>query len=170
MQDSSSCVWSSVPQRAWFATLAFGCFSVVAMGMALQHMLNLAPCPLCIFQRLLYLLVGAVAMLGFLAPVLQLPAAGLVGLLALLGFGVSVWQSWMQAYPHLAPTCNFTDPNLIERLVYWLGSEFPDWFLATGLCTSREWELFGLSMANWSVFLFAGIFAYAVLLMRCGKR
>lgn len=170
MQEKLPSVWSAVPARAWFAALAAGCFGVVAIGMMLQHLLQLSPCPLCIFQRLLYLLVGAAALLGVLCPLLQLPAAGLVLGLAGLGLGVALWQSWMQAYPLLAPTCSFTDPNVIERLVYWLGAQFPDWFLATGLCTSVDWTLFGLSMANWSVLLFAGILVYAGLLLRCGKR
>jgi disulfide bond formation protein DsbB len=71
----------------------------------------------------------------------------------------------MQAYPHLAPECSFTDPNMIERLVDWLGMEWPSLFLATGFCTSRDWELFGLSMANWSVLVFAGIVAYVWLFL-----
>jgi hypothetical protein len=45
--------------------------------------------------------------------------AGLAG----LGFGVAAYQTWMQAYPHLAPECSFTDPNAIERLVDWLGMQ-----------------------------------------------
>jgi disulfide bond formation protein DsbB len=84
--------------------------------------------------------------------------------LGLLGFGVAAYQTWMQAYPELAPACSFTDPNAIERLVDWLGTELPSMFLATGFCTSRDWELFGLSMANWSVLVFAGIVGFAVMI------
>jgi len=39
-------------------------------------------------------------------------------------------------------------------------------FLATGFCSSKEWVFLGLSMANWSVLMFAGIAAYAALLFR----
>lgn len=157
------------PRRAWLASLALGCFGVVAAGMIMQQLLNLAPCPLCIFQRFLYLVIGLVALLGTLCPLAQLPAILAAALLAALGFGIAAWQSWMQAYPHLAPTCSFTDPTLIERFVYWLGAEFPGWFLATGLCTSREWELFGLSIANWSVLVFAGLLGFLGILLRSGK-
>jgi protein dithiol:quinone oxidoreductase len=163
-------LWAGIPLRAWYAAISLGCFGVVAIGMMLQHLLQLSPCPLCIFQRVLYLVVGAVAALGVVAPLLSPAVAGAIGLLAAGGLAVALWQSWMQAYPLLAPTCNFSDPNLIERLVYWLGGEFPDWFLATGLCTSVEWDLFGLSMANWSVFLFAGLLLTAVLLLRARGR
>jgi disulfide bond formation protein DsbB len=150
--------------RAWFATLGLGCLGLVAIGMELQTLLHLAPCPLCIFQRLLYIVIGIVGLFGFVWPAGRMFWAVLAEGLGLLGFGVAAYQTWMQAYPDLAPACSFTDPNAIERLVDWLGMEWPSMFLATGFCTSRDWEFLGLSMANWSVLVFAGIFVYAALL------
>jgi len=166
MRDSAAWVWSRVPVRAWFASLALGVFGLVAIGMELQHLLRLSPCPLCIFQRLLYLLIGGLALGGVLWPVLRPLWCGLIGALAAGGVAVAGYQTWMQAYPHLAPECSFVDPNAIERLVDWLGMEWPSLFLATGFCTSREWEMFGLSMANWSLLIFAGIVGYVLLLAR----
>ena len=162
--------WSNVPVRAWFATLALGCLGLVAVGMELQALLRLSPCPLCIFQRLLYLVIGAVGLLGFALPAVRLLWSALAAGFGLLGLGVAAYQTWMQAYPHLAPECSFTDPNAIERLVDWLGMAYPAFFLATGFCTSREWEFIGMSMANWSVFFFAGIVVYALCLFRCRGR
>ncbi len=158
-------IHSKVPVRAWFATLSLGCFGLVAIGMELQTMLRLAPCPFCIFQRLLYLAIGGLALLGFLWPVVRLAWAGLIGLLALLGVGVAGYQTWMQAFPELATECGYAEPNVIERLVDWLGMQWPSMFLATGFCTSREWVFRGLSMANWSLLVFAGIVGYAVVFL-----
>ena len=158
--------WSKVPVRAWFATLGLGCLGLVAVGMELQNLLRLSPCPLCIFQRLLYIVIGLIGFVGALLPAARLLWCGLTAGLGLFGLGVAAYQTWMQAFPHLAPECSFTDPNAIERLVDWLGMEMPGLFLATGFCTSREWEMFGLSMANWSVLIFAGIVGYAWLMMR----
>jgi len=158
-------IHSKVPVRAWFATLSLGCFGLVAIGMELQSMLRLAPCPFCIFQRLLYLVIGGLALLGFLWPVVRLAWAGLIGLLALLGAGVAGYQTWMQAFPELATECGYAEPNVIERLVDWLGMQWPSMFLATGFCTSREWVFLGLSMANWSLLIFAGIVGYAVVFL-----
>jgi disulfide bond formation protein DsbB len=157
-------IWSNVPVRAWFATLALGAVGLVGLGMELQTLLRLAPCPLCIFQRLIYLAVGLVALGGVLWPAGRLLWSMLIGLLALLGIGVASYQTWMQAFPHLAPECSYTDPNLIERLVDWLGMQWPSLFLATGFCTSREWVFLGLSMANWSLVVFAGIAGLAALI------
>lgn len=154
-----------VPVRAWFATLSLGCFGLVAIGMELQTMLRLAPCPFCIFQRLLYLVIGGLALLGFLWPVVRLAWAGLIGLLALLGAAVAGYQTWMQAFPELATECGYAEPNVIERLVDWLGMQWPSMFLATGFCTSRDWVFLGLSMANWSLLIFAGIVGYAAFFL-----
>jgi disulfide bond formation protein DsbB len=139
-------------------------FGLVAVGMEMQHLLRLAPCPLCIFQRLLYLVIGFVALGGMLATAGKPLWSLLIALLAGGGVAVAGYQTWMQAFPYLASECSYTDPNAIERLVDWLGMQWPSLFLATGFCTSRDWEFIGLSMANWSLLIFAGILGYALLL------
>lgn len=156
---------SKVPVRAWFATLSLGCLGLVGVGMELQHLLRLAPCPLCIFQRVLYLVIGGLALLGVLWPVARLVWSGLIGGLALLGAGVAGYQTWMQAFPELATECGYAEPNAIERLVDLLGMQWPSLFLATGFCSSRDWVFLGLSMANWSLLVFIGIVVYAGLLI-----
>ena len=158
--------WREIPLRAWFAALALGTLGLVAVGLELQQLYRLAPCPFCIFQRLLYIVIGVVALLGVVLPVGRLLWGGLITALAAGGVAVAGYQSWMQAFPHLATECGYSDPTLIERLVDWLGMQWPGMFLATGFCTSREWEFLGLSMANWSFLVFLGIAGYAVLLMR----
>jgi disulfide bond formation protein DsbB len=115
---------------------------------------------------LLYLLAAGLGLAGAVCP----RAAKVVPLMlvpvAALGAGVAGYQTWMQAFPQLATECGFSDPSLIERLVDWLGMQYPTLFLATGFCTSREWEWLGLSMANWSFILFAGILGFGLLLAR----
>jgi disulfide bond formation protein DsbB len=155
-----------IPGRAWFAALALAMFGLVAFSLALQSSLRLAPCPFCIFQRVLYLAIGCCGLLGLAWPALRAAWASAIAALALGGIAVAGYQSWMQAFPHLATECGYAEPNLIERLVDWLGMQWPSLFLATGFCTSREWEMFGLSMANWSVLLFAGTLVFAGLLLR----
>ncbi len=150
--------------RAWFAILALGCFALVAAGLGLQIVLRLAPCPFCIFQRLLYIVIGCLALLGLLLPIGRKLWLILIASLALAGASVAGYQSWMQAYPELVNECGMSDPTTIERLVDWLGMRWPDLFLATGFCTSKEWVFLGLSIANWSFLAFSSIVAYASLL------
>ena len=158
-----------VPVRAWFAASALAAFSLVIVGMQLQELYRLAPCPFCIFQRLLYLVIGGVAVFGWLWPRWTRLWAALIVVLAVVGLGFAGYQSWLQAFPHLATECSYTDPGLIERFVDWLGMLNPGLFLATGFCASRDWLFLGLSMANWSVLVFAGYAVLGVLLFRARK-
>ena len=165
MRQQEACVWSMVPTRAWFAALSLGVFGLVAIGMALQHLLRLSPCPLCIFQRILYLSIGLLALAGACLPQLRQFWAALIALLAGGGVLVAAYQTWMQAFPGIVNECGYAEPNLIERLVDALGMQWPSLFLATGFCSSKEWVFLGLSMANWSLLVYLGIAAYAAVLL-----
>ena len=114
----------------------------------------------------MYLLIGGLALLGFVWPLLRQFWCAAIMLLASAGAGIALYQSWLQLYPDTLAGCGMSEPDAVERLVDWLGMAWPKLFLATGFCASREWEFIGLSMANWSVLLFAGVLFWAVLLFR----
>lgn len=156
----------AVSLRVWLLMLATGAFALVVAGLVIQDMYRLSPCPLCIFQRLLYVLIGLIALLGSATPAASRFCAALSALTGLGGIATAGYQTWMQAYPHLVNECSYTDPNLIERFVDWLGMQWPTLFLATGFCASRDWEFLGLSIANWSLVAFTGFVVAAVLLLR----
>ncbi|MDR2626237.1 MAG: disulfide bond formation protein B [Zoogloeaceae bacterium] len=147
-------------------------WSLLLFCWQLQEWEHLSPCPLCIFQRLLYILLGTLSLVFALPPFsvetwegrrnYRLLGAPLV-LICLLGLGVAIYQTLMQAVPNLVAECSFTDPGPIERLVaalgeYWMdnGPVLPEFFLAIGSCSSKEWTLFGLSLANLSAIAFLG--------------
>ncbi len=118
--------------------------------------MDLHPCHLCIFQRLLFMLLVLVGLLaawrtdrsgGRFAGLLALP-------LASGGAGVASYQSWLQAQPPGSMTCVAGEPGLIERLVEWLGQQFPALFLATGFCEEAELRLLDLTLANWALVAF----------------
>jgi len=139
---------------------------LVAVSMILTAWLDLHPCHLCIFQRLLFMLLAVLSLAaafpvtgraGRLAGVLSLPTAA-------LGVGVAAYQSWLQAQPSNSISCAGGEPGLIERLVEWLGEQAPVLFLATGFCEEEELVILGLSLANWALvayfaFLAAGLWA-----------
>lgn len=133
---------------------------LVVAGLLLGELLQLKACPLCIFQRLLYIVVGAFALgaaaLYATASVRRL-LAGLAFLAALGGIATAAYQTWLQEQPTSPFECGFGEPNLIEQLVEWLGNLWPQMFLATGLCSSKEWVFLGLSMANWSLICFGAL-------------
>lgn len=148
--------------------VAAASFGLVGAGLALGVWLDLHPCPLCIFQRVLYMLLGFFALLAALisAPAGRWTAAGLALAAALGGLATAAYQTVMQLFPGAIMECGYSEPTLIERLVDWLGTKWEFMFLATGLCSSKEWLFLGLSMANWSNFCFIALGAAIVWSMR----
>ena len=140
--------------RTAFLILAAGAFALIGAGIVIGEWMRLNPCPLCIFQRVLYIVVGVWALAGVLLPQGRRLWGGLIALTAAGGLATAAYQTWMQLYPEAAVQCGFGEPTLIERLVDWLGVQWPFMFMATGFCTSKEYIL-GLTMANWSILCFA---------------
>lgn len=139
--------------------------SAIGIGLgtvALTDWLNLNPCYLCIFQRLLILVFGVVA-LAIAATHKTRPLRLSLGLLALCaavaGAVAAAYQSWLQIQPPGASTCVGGSPGPIEMLVEWLGQQAPSLFLATGFCEDEGLDILGLSLANWSLLCFLGLTA-----------
>ncbi|MFC5300382.1 disulfide bond formation protein B [Azospira restricta] len=139
--------------RAAFALIALASAGLVAAGLVIGELMRLNPCPLCIFQRVLYLLVAFWALCGVAAPGARKTWGLLIALTAAGGLATAGYQTWMQLYPELAVQCGYGEMNPIEKLVDWLGMQWPFMFMATGFCTSKE-SILGLTMANWSIPLF----------------
>lgn len=142
--------------RAVFTLIAIVSGGLAGAGLVIGELMRINPCPLCIFQRVLYLAVAMVALGGVLAPAARRLWGGLLGLVAAGGLATALYQSWMQIYPDTVTQCGFGEPTLIERLVDYMGTLWPFMFMATGFCTSKE-NIFGLSMANWSALCFLAL-------------
>lgn len=136
------------------ALVLVAALALVGAGLAIGEWMRLNPCPLCIFQRVLYLLVAFWALCGLAIPLARQLWGGLIALSAAGGIATAIYQTWMQQNPEVAVACGNGPPNLIELLVDWLGVQWPFMFMATGFCTSKE-SIFGLTMANWSIGCFA---------------
>lgn len=143
--------WSA---RTRYLFIAVACFGMLASGLTIGVWLNLQPCPLCIFQRVLYLVIGFAALAGAVmsgSPVARRLTSGLGVAAAVGGLVTASYQTYMQLFPASVVECGFSEPNAIERFVDVLGPYWEFMFLATGLCSSVDWTFLGLSMANWSI-------------------
>lgn len=150
------------PPRFPFAVAVAVSLSLVIGGVILARLLNLAACPLCILQRMLYLLLAVVAGIGLVAarPLLRRLAALAMAALAATGAFVAGYQIWIQRFAQ--------DTNCVagapwwEQWVDWAGERLPLLFQVSGLCTERPWKLLGLSIAEWSLAAFSGLLALAL--------
>lgn len=139
-------------RRLWLA-LAVASAGIAGGSLMLTGWLSLHPCHLCIFQRLLFMLIAASALVSAWRP--NLVSGGLVALFSSAGLAAATYQTWLQAQPPGSVACSSGEPGLIERMVEWLGNQSPELFLATGFCEDKELEVLGLSLANAAMLAFA---------------
>lgn len=152
----------------WFA-IGLASAALAAGSIVLTAWMDLHPCHLCIFQRLLFMLITA---LGFAAVFERARhwAGPLVMPLAVIGAVTAGYQSWLQAQPPAAASCVAADPSPIELLVDWLGQQAPSLFLATGYCGDTELVILGLSLANGSLLAFTACLGVGAWALRAHAR
>lgn len=147
-----------------------GClFSIVGLmsyGIYAERILYLDPCPLCITQRLFYVLIGIFSLLGLFLirrRVAQRVLAALMALSAVGGVITAGRQVWLQ---HLPPE---KVPECGPGLSYWMENE--PWlqtlsllFKGDGNCAEVDWTFLGFSMAEWSLAWFVGLLVVSLVL------
>jgi Ca2+-transporting ATPase len=144
------------PRLVW-GIVAFAGAAAVVASLALTPWLNLQPCQLCIFQRLLFMVIAVLALIAAVPANVRgrwLPAVLTLGVAA-LGLAVTSYQSWLQFQPGNTLSCSAGQLSRIEDLVEWLGQQVPTLFLAGGFCDETQWVVLGLSLANWAMVAFA---------------
>ena len=131
--------------------------AMLAFGLYLQHVQGLEPCPMCIVQRYLLVLVAVVAGVTAFSHRFTLLAlgAGLMAVLAALGAFVAARQSFLQWYPPENASCGRDLFGMIETFP--LRRAIPMIFKGSGDCTKIDLTFLGLSIANWSFLCFVVI-------------
>ena len=144
------------PRRVWLFILLV-CVGLLSFGMYLQHVVGLVPCPMCIVQRYVMVLMGLVALLGTALPGRKtaLIAGSWLVLLAGSGAYVAARQSWLQWYPPEFASCGRDFYGMIETFP--LQRAIPMIFKGSGDCTQVDWTFLGGSIANWSFVAFVGL-------------
>lgn len=143
-----------------FLLVALVCIALLGFAMYLQIVEEMQPCPLCVIQRYMFILVAAFALLGYFMPLPARRGAAALGALAALGgAGTAIWHLYVKAHPGVSCT---TDPletalNQLPTVKLW-----PPMFTADGFCSAPWPPVFGLQIPTWSLIWFALL---AVLLL-----
>jgi disulfide bond formation protein DsbB len=152
------------PTAAGFAAVAVVSFGAVAVALVSQHAYAMEPCPWCVLQRLIFLAIGAFALLGLLwRGAAGRRVAGTFGvLLAVAGITSALWQHFVAAK---SASCNLTladkvmNATQLDRLV-------PGVFEARASCADAAVSLFGIPYAMWSALAFVVIAIVLVRILR----
>lgn len=151
------------PTRIFALTFLTGA-GLVGGGLYLAKTLNLAACPLCILQRMVYLALALSSLIGLGLSRCRL-SQGLVALgnsgLAGLGVFIAGYQVWLQRFA-TDISCTANAPWW-EEFVYWAGEKVPVLFEATGLCSEAGWKFLGLAIADWSLLAFCGLMLLSLI-------
>jgi len=144
-----------------FALVAVASFGAVIAALVSQHAFGMDPCPWCTLQRLIFLAIGAFALLGLAwrgAAGSRVAAASAL-LLAACGFAAALWQQLVAAR---SGSCNLTLADRIMATTQ-LDRLLPDVFEARASCADAAVSLLGVPYAYWSAALFV---VCAVALLR----
>src|SRR5450830_737539 len=136
-----------------FLLLSVAVFCVALLGVALylQIVEEMAPCPLCIIQRYLFLAIALICVIfAFLPASTTKTGAGLGALVALGGVGTACWHLWVQAHPG---TACVIDPLETTLNTIPTAKLLPTLFMADGLC-SVHYPFLGLAIPQWSLICF----------------
>ena len=130
-----------------------GVISLGAVGVAAiaQYAFDMQPCPWCVLQRLIYIVVGVLALLGALLS--NMPRRLVVGLAfvgALSGIATALYQ---QLHAVNEASC---DLSMAERFISWLQLDrlVPQLFVAYASCADAAVSVLHIPFAVWSCILF----------------
>ena len=139
------------------AGAALACMLLLGYGYFLEHAEGLAPCPLCLLQRVAF----AVLAVALLAAAAHRPrsrvgarAYGIIaGLVSATGAGIAVWHIRLQNLPPgEAPECG---PGLEYMLnTFPLGDTIKMIFTGSGECAEVSWSFLYLSIPGWAMVWF----------------
>jgi len=142
-------------RRSWLLLLVAMIF-FESCALFFQHVMALAPCVMCIYERVAMMGIGFAALIGLIAP-----NNLLVRWIALVAWGASAYKGLTLAMQHVDYQFNpspFATCDLFVKFPSWapLNHWVPWMFEAYGDCTKVVWQFVGLSMPQWLVVIFAG--------------
>ena len=133
--------------------VGIGVVALGAVGLAAiaQYAFNMQPCPWCVLQRFIYIVVGVLALVAAALPgIARRLFIGLALLGTLSGIASALWQ---QLHAVNEASC---DLSLAERIVsgLHLDSLVPQLFIAYASCGDAAVSVLGIPFAVWSCLLY----------------
>jgi len=147
------------PVLALVALIAIG---LLGVGLYLQLVKEMLPCPLCILQRYGFALTALVCLITVALPNHYLRAgAAAASLASIAGAGIAIRHLWVKAHPTISCGIDVLEVFL-NKIIFanWL----PTLFEADGLCTTEYDPILGLSIPAWALIWFA-LFAISLSLL-----
>jgi disulfide bond formation protein DsbB len=154
--------WHNARTRLVWIALALVGAAAASASLGLSPWMERSSCSPCVVQRLLFMLIAALALFAALpaGPRARWLPGGLATGLAAVGLGLVAYQIWLQFKPSSA--CVSGLAGLIDPVAGWLGKQIPLWFMTTGFCDEKGAVIFGLSVPHWTLMAFTASLAIGI--------
>jgi len=148
------------------------CGGLILYALYLQYYEYQDPCPLWLLQRVVYIALMVVFLLGALHGPRRTGAivySTLLVLVSLIGAGIAGRHVWLQHLPKdKVPECGPGLGYILDRFP--LVNALEKIFRGSGECAEAGWRLMGLSIAEWSLVWFVLLGAYAVFVAAAARK
>jgi disulfide bond formation protein DsbB len=149
----------SAKPKLLFLLIFIGCATLLSTAIFIAPFKDMNPCPMCMMQRAVFVVLGALAIIAVLhnPTVLgQRIYAIFLALISIGGASVAIRQLWLQSLPEdQVPACGPGIEYMID--VFPLLEVIEMSLRGTGDCAKIQWTLFNLSIPAWSLVAFISI-------------
>lgn len=138
--------------RLLLTLVSLACAGSVGLALVAQHRYGMEPCPWCILQRMLFVLLAVLGLVAAALPGLARRAlSGVAMLVAIAGMAAALWQHFVAAQ---SSSCALT---LADKVITATGldTRWPEAFEVRASCADAAVSVFGVPFDLWSLALFA---------------
>lgn len=139
--------------------IAVFCFSAIGIALISQYYFDMPPCAWCVLQRLIFLVIGVIALIGANVRVFARLCTGLCALFAISGMAAAWYQYDVAAHMF---SCDLTFADQFMN-ASGLDASAPWLFGIYASCMDAMVDLFGIEYALWSLAMFAILLVLSVL-------
>lgn len=159
-------IWNSISRRWLYLAGAAVVGGIFCSALFMQYVLREDPCPLCMVQRVIFIVIGVWFFIAALHNAKQIGSrvySVLIALTALIGVGVSSRHIWIQHLPKdQVPACgpgldfmlqNFPMSEVLQELMH-----------GSGECAAKGWTFLTLGLPEWALvwYVLLGVFAVMI--------
>ncbi|WP_407294695.1 disulfide bond formation protein B [Stutzerimonas zhaodongensis] len=150
--------------RSLFLLAFIGCVLMMIAALYLEHVVGLAPCPLCIVQRICVIGFGLVCLFAAVHGPRKTGRrvySVLALLFALAGGATAIRQIWLQSIPaDELPSCLPSLEYMMDALPF---QEIAKLVLhGTAECAEVSWTLLGMSIPEWTLLAFIAMTVFGI--------
>jgi len=165
-------LWYSISNRWLYLVGTLFASGLMCFGLFLQYVEHQDPCPLCMVQRVIFvviLVIFALAALHGPKRIGERIYAALIGVLSLSGVAVALRHIWIQNLPKdQVPACG---PGLDYLLdTFPLAEVLKELMHGSGECALKGWTILTLGIPEWSLLCYLALGLWALLIANRAKQ